>query len=139
MHCPLWMAEGCVRVSRCPPCQLPVWCHWLCIGDPPLACPHWQVRDLYLVGTVEVDSKRKSDNRLSIGRSNQSCLIPSSSHAQVATALIFLLILVCCPLACVQRAVLETPMVSILSACGPCGGTAPLLPSREEAVPLQPD
>lgn len=68
--------ESCVRVSRCH-CQLPVWCRWLCIGDPALACPHWQVRDLYLVGTVEVDSKRKSDHRLSIGRNNQSCPIPS--------------------------------------------------------------
>lgn len=31
-----------------------------------------------------------------------------------------------------------TPMISIPFACGPRGDTAPLLPSGEEAVPLQP-
>lgn len=60
----------------CPPCwgKLPAWCCWLCAGgDLPPACPHRQVRDLYLVGMVEVDHKRKSDNRLSTGRRSQFC------------------------------------------------------------------
>lgn len=87
------------------------------------------------MGMVEVDHKRKSDNRLSTGRSNQSC---PAAHAQVTPALIFLPILVSCALACVQQAVLVTPLVSIPSAGGPRGDTAPLLPSGEEAVPLQP-
>lgn len=37
----------------------------------------WQVRDLYLVGMVEVDHKKRRDNRLSTGRSERSCPSPS--------------------------------------------------------------
>lgn len=88
------------------------------------------------MGMVEVDHKRKSDNRLSTGRSNQSC---PAAHAQVTPALIFLPLLVSCTLACVQQAVLVTPaLVSMPSACGPRWDTVPLLPSGEETVPLQP-
>lgn len=58
-----------------------------------------------------------------VGATSPAPSLPAA-HAQVATALIFLPIFVSCALACVQQAVLVTPMVSILSACGPRGDPA---------------
>lgn len=84
MHCLLqrWEVWGCLHV---PLAGIGSLC-WLCAGgDLPLVCPHRQVRDLYLVGMVEVDHKRKSDSRLSTGRSSSPVPgppVPPSSPCQ---------------------------------------------------------
>lgn len=73
---------------------------------------------------------RVTTGSASVGATSPAPFLPA--------ARIFLPILISCPLAWVQQAVLVMPVVSIPSACGPCWDTASLLPSGVEAVPLQP-
>jgi len=108
-------------------------------GDLPLACPRRQVRDLYLVGTVEVDHKTKRDNQLNTGRSSWSCPgppVPPGSPCRSGSALIFLPILLSSspgrwPAGCHAPPssscipVPVAPLVSVPSTHGPVGTQPP--------------